>query len=110
MAEWSEWKSYPDPRKGEVLVAPLGPGVYQVRNRVTRQKVLFGIGGKCAKRMRSLLPAPLGSGTRNNAAKREYMLRNLADLDYRCLTCETREEAAEVERAIPDRREYLFPT
>lgn len=25
---WSEWLSFPDPRAGHPLVAPLGPGVY----------------------------------------------------------------------------------
>ncbi len=30
---WSNWKSFPDPRKGEYLYAPLGSGVYQLRNK-----------------------------------------------------------------------------
>ena len=30
---WSNWKSFPDPRKGDSLIAPLGSGVYQLRNR-----------------------------------------------------------------------------
>ena len=30
---WSDWKSFPDPRKGEYLYAPLGSGVYQLRNK-----------------------------------------------------------------------------
>lgn len=30
---WSNWKSFPDPRKGDYLIAPLGSGVYQLRNR-----------------------------------------------------------------------------
>ena len=29
---WSDWKSFPDPRKGEYLIAPFGSGVYQFRN------------------------------------------------------------------------------
>lgn len=29
---WSDWKSFPDPRKGEYLIAPFGSGVYQLRN------------------------------------------------------------------------------
>lgn len=30
---WQEWKSFPDPRKGQYLFAPFGYGVYQVFNK-----------------------------------------------------------------------------
>ena len=39
---WSDWKSFPDPRKGEYINAPLGSGVYQLRNKKTNRYVLFG--------------------------------------------------------------------
>lgn len=31
--KWSDWKSFPDPRKGGYLNAPFGSGVYQLRNK-----------------------------------------------------------------------------
>ena len=39
---WSDWKSFPDPRKGEYINTPLGSGVYQLRNKKTNGYVLFG--------------------------------------------------------------------
>lgn len=40
---WSDWKSFPDPRKGEYLNAPLGSGVYQLRNKRIDKYILFNI-------------------------------------------------------------------
>src|SRR4051794_16385067 len=87
MSKWSVWRSFPDPREGGYLNAPFGPGVYQIRNRLTAEMVLFGRGANCAARMTSLLPKPLGTGTRNNTAKRDYVLSHLKDLEYRCFPC-----------------------
>lgn len=73
--EWSEWRSFPDPRKSGMLIAPFGPGCYQLRNG--EQLVLFGQAGHVAYRMTSLLPDPLGCGTRGNEGKRKYVCEHL---------------------------------
>ena len=31
ISTWSEWKRYPRPDRGENIVAPIGPGLYEVR-------------------------------------------------------------------------------
>ena len=31
ISTWSEWKRYPRPDRGENIVAPIGPGIYEVR-------------------------------------------------------------------------------
>jgi hypothetical protein len=62
--------------------------------------------------MTSLLPKPLGTGTRNNERKRAYLLRHLDDIEYRTCACSTREEAAGIEREIKRTRgdQYEFGT
>ncbi len=30
--DWSEWRNFPDPRRGEHLNAPFGHGLYQLLN------------------------------------------------------------------------------
>jgi hypothetical protein len=62
--------------------------------------------------MCSLLPKPLGTGTRNNESKRNYLLKHLSDIEYRTCACETREEAAEIEREIKQtpNNGYIFNT
>jgi hypothetical protein len=110
MSDWSPWLPFPDPRKGDYLTAPFGPGVYQVRRRGQADMVLFGRGGHCASRMSSLLPKPMGTGTRNNSAKRRYILLHIRDLEYRCRACKSRGDATAVENAVRSECSYLFAT
>ena len=76
---WGEWKPFPDPRNGEYLFAPFGYGVYQLRNIETNEFVLFGSSNNLAFRMSSLLPKPLGQGTRKKEEKRIYILNNIVN-------------------------------
>jgi hypothetical protein len=103
-----DWMPFPDPRKCGFLHAPFGPGVYQIRNRKTGEYVMFGCGGKCAYRMTSLLPKPLGAGTRKNGNKAKYMLDHIGDLDYRCWAFATTKEANAKEDEVKQMGEYLF--
>lgn len=80
---WSEWRSFPDSGKGEYLYAPFGFGIYQLLNNRTKEYILFRSGNNLAYRMSSLLPEPLGCGTRKSTIKRDYVLGNLEDMIYR---------------------------
>lgn len=110
MPTWTPWRPFPDPRTGGILSAPIGPGVYELRNRATGQLLICGIGGHCAARMSSLLPAPLGCGGRNNSDKRAYLRRQLRSIEYRTRPCTTRAEAAGIERDLLQTRSYRFNT
>lgn len=110
MSSWSEWRDFPDPRLGGYLLAPFGPGAYELRRKSTGQLILFGSGKNLARRMTSLLPAPLGTGTRRNEAKRSYVLEYLADIEYRALACLSESEAKAVESQLSGDRRYLFHT
>jgi len=81
MNEWSEWRPFPNPRRGDYLQAPFGPGVYELRHKSTGDLILFGQSKNVAWRMSSLLPAGLGCGTRGNSEKRDYVRKHLADID-----------------------------
>lgn len=106
MPEWSEWKKFPGPPDG-ILVAPFGPGVYELRHG--DQLLLFGWGTHCAQRMTSLLPPPHGTGGRRNYAKRSYVLENLAEIEYRTLPCATTAEArSEEDKLRKNRDAYVF--
>lgn len=106
--EWSEWRLFPDPRAAGILIAPIGPGCYELRHRT--QLVLFGKGNNVAYRMSSLLPPPQGCGTRNNVDKRDYVLTHIAEIEYRTLACSSPQEADTVERKLKkDSADYLFP-
>jgi hypothetical protein len=110
MREWSEWRPFPDPSKGGMLIAPFGAGCYELRNG--ERSVLYGTGGHAAHRMTSLLPPPLGAGTRKNKKKQKYVLENLISIEYRTIAFSTTREAAEYEASDlrSKRAEYLYPT
>ena len=110
MSEWSEWRPFPDPRADGYLLAPFGPGVYELRHRESDGLVCVGSGKNCAYRMSSLLPAPRGEGTRNNAALRAYVLANLGALDYRTRPFPSGAEASVFEKDHRARGKYLFST
>jgi hypothetical protein len=105
---WSEWRAFPDPRENGVITAPFGPGVYELREIPSGDLVLVGSSKNCAARMASLLPAPLGSGTRANDEKRGYVLANVQLIEYRTRACRSREEAARFERELLDNGGYRF--
>ncbi len=108
MAGWSQWRPFPDPKGCGLLVAPFGPGVYELRNTRTGEKVLFGRGTRCAGRMSSLLPD--GGGTRNNDRKRAYVLAHLGEVEYRTIAFTAEPEMKAFERELKRQGGYLFGT
>lgn len=107
---WSDWKSFPDPRKGGYISAPLGSGVYQLRNKKTNRYVLFGTSKHLAHRMTSLLPNPHGAGTRKNEDKQNYVLNNIHDIEYRTISFINNDDAKQFEKYIKLKEKYLFKT
>ena len=107
--EWSEWRPFPDPRKGGILIAPFGPGCYELRHRDGRL-VLFGTSAQVAYRMTSLLPKPFGTGHRSNSRKRAYVLEYIDDIQYRTALSKTNQEARECERELKSNGGYIFST
>ncbi len=51
---------------------------------------------------------PLGSGTRNNRAKSEYVLENLPDIEYRTKACADKQAAVAEESRLLAAGEYIF--
>lgn len=92
-------------------MAPFGPGCYEFRRSDTGELVLFGMGGHVAQRLSSLLPKPLGCGTRNNESKRQYILEHLAVIEYRTIACSSAHDARTIETQMKKHKEkYIFKT
>lgn len=107
---WSEWLNFPNPRKGEILKAPFGYGVYQLKNLSKGELILFGKGNNCAHRMTSLLPKPFGCGRRNNDLKREYVLENLSSIMYRTISFLNSEDMNRTEKEIKKMKIHKYNT
>jgi len=111
MADWSAWRQFPDFKAEGYPEASVGPGVYELRNRSTGERILVGKSVTLAKRMKSLLPKSHGgTGTRNNWRKRKYVAEHLADVEYRTRDCATDDEAKRLERQMLDTHAYIFMT
>jgi hypothetical protein len=106
---WSGWRSFPDPMNGGILVAPFGPGCYELRQG--EELVAVGCSRNVAKRMSCLLPPDAGGSTekRRNEPKQAYVRDHLPSIEYRTLACSTKEEAEACERAKQASEHYLFP-
>jgi len=104
---WSDWKPFPDPKKKECLCAPIGCGVYQLRNAKTGEFVLFGHSKHVACRMSSLLPS--GGGERKNEKKKEYVAKHLKDIQYRTIALNSEKEARSFETFVKNQEDYVFP-
>jgi len=110
MNNWTLWKSMPSPADCRKIEGPEGPGIYQIRNKLSGQFIQFGIGIRCQYRMKSLFPKPFGTGTRNNEDKRKYLLQNWQLLEFRTMATNTREEAKTIEDGIKAQNNHLFNT
>jgi 6-pyruvoyl-tetrahydropterin synthase len=104
---WSDWRPFPDPKKGGILIAPFGSGCYDLRQG--NENVLCGSSKNVALEMTSLLPKPSEQGTRKNADKREYVLKHLDHIEYRTVPCKSLYEAKKLEVELRRKGGYRFP-
>lgn len=110
MIRWSNWKKMPAPEICREIEGPEDCGVYQIRNRKTGQFIQFGESQNCRTRMKSFFPKPFGTGTRNNEAKRNYVLENWQQLEYRTCATATKQEAVAIDRKLKSLNNHLFNT
>ncbi|RTL54134.1 MAG: hypothetical protein EKK40_04550 [Bradyrhizobiaceae bacterium] len=103
IATWGEWKSYPKGVPGDRLEAPIGPGIYEVRNASTGALYAFGAVDSLAEAL-----ARIGAPSRSLATffiKREA---HLPDLEYRTCATDTKAQAKiAAERMIGRREAFL---
>ncbi|MBM3566500.1 MAG: hypothetical protein FJX42_10370 [Alphaproteobacteria bacterium] len=109
--KWSKWRPFPNPERGGLLIAPFGPGCYQLRLRKKKRLILFGQSGHVAHRMTSLLPNPRGTGTRRNSTKRTCVHLHISEIEYQTIACKDRRAAKKVEENLrKDKSAYMFKT
>ena len=101
ISTWSEWNRYPRMGRGENIVAPISPGIFEVRFASTGALHSFDAVDNIAQALAML---PVGSkswfGRREPAA--------LPDLEYRtCATSSRAAAKAAAERMIGRRETYM---
>jgi hypothetical protein len=101
MTSWTAWKPFPNPQIGGHVEAPIGPGVYEVRNTMSGEAVAFGHSGNVAHALTSLVPSgPLAILARRRLKPDE--------LEYRTCAASTAGEAKTMAERLRGRREVFW--
>ncbi len=101
ISTWSEWKRYPRPGRGDILEAPISPGIYEVRHAGTGALHSFGAVDNVAVALAQLQVTPKSwFGLRGSS--------DAPDLEYRTCATSTKADAkAAAERMIGRRETYI---
>jgi hypothetical protein len=100
---WAAWKFFPDPRSGEYLDAPFGPGVFEVRDIETGEQVAFAPSRNVARSLATLMP-PSRSGLRALFPHRTRLMHPGHELEYRTRPARTIREAKAIVACLNGRR------
>jgi hypothetical protein len=101
ISTWSEWKRYPRAGRGENIVAPISPGIYEVRIAGTGALHSFEAVENVAVAL-----AQLQVGSRSWFARRDAS--KAPELEYRtCATSSRADAKAAAERMIGRRETYM---
>jgi len=101
IGRWTDWKRFPKAERGEQLEAPIGPGIYEVRDASTGALFAFGSADSVAQALAGLTAKPgsfkswLGFGDGISSL----------NLEYRTCATSTKAEAKIAAEGMIDRRE-----
>lgn len=89
---WSGWKRYPDAHEGDLIEAPIGPGVYEVRSASTGRVVAFGHARNVANAITDL-KVNGGISPLARLFGKQPLVSQVHDLEYRTYAAATNAEA-----------------
>jgi len=104
---WTTWKLFPLAERGEHIQAPIGPGVYEVRQVSTGDLIAFGHSANVAHALSRLAPAtPLPFWKRAFLDHATQAPRR--DLEYRTCATATKAQARMVAERLLGRRQVYW--
>ena len=105
VSSWGLWRPFPNHETGGSIEAPIGPGVYEVRNADTGELIAFGPANSVAQAL-SKLTQP-ASGFRSLFARKPRAHRS-GDLEYRTFSASSTGEAKSAADRLLGRREAFW--
>ena len=105
IGNWSSWKKFPNAERGEHVEAPIGPGIYEVRNISTGDLTAFAASAHVAHAL-SALRRKQPSWTKFFIANRNAWQGN--DLEYRTCPASSLSEAKMMVQALLGRRQVYW--
>ena len=107
IGNWSAWKKFPNAERCEHVEAPIGPGIYEVRNMSTGDMTAFDVSGNVAQALAALLrKSPSRPWARLFGAERGAWRDN--HLEYRTCVVSSMREAKMMARALIGRRQVYW--
>lgn len=104
IANWSDWKRYPKGVRGEILQAPIGPGIYEVRHVSSGALFAFAAVDNLAEALSQLSG---GSKSLTSWFGRRDPLA-LPDLEYRTFATQSHADAKIAAERVIGRREAFM--
>jgi hypothetical protein len=106
MQSWTSWKRFPDAHSGDLVEAPIGPGVYEVRHVDTGEVIAFGHSGSVANAIGELKI----NGKAGMWAKLFHRSASIpvGDLEYRTYPTGSRSEAKTAAKRLKGLRQQYW--
>jgi hypothetical protein len=105
IGNWSSWKNFPNAERGEHVEAPIGPGLYEVRNIATGDLAAFDASANVAHAL-SALRRKQPAWTKLFSADRSAWQGT--DLEYRTCPASSLSEARMMVQALLGRRQVYW--
>jgi len=104
---FTPWRPFPDPQRGGVIEAPIGPGVYEVRRIENGELVAFGYSAKVAEDLSRLRPSQAAPSWMRRLT-RQASGYPPSELEYRTSATATKSQAKALARGLLGRRQIQF--
>lgn len=106
IGNWTNWKKFPNAARGEHVEAPIGPGIYEVRNVSTGGLEAFDASSNVASALSALMRVPAASPWQKLFGTRGGWPGH--DLEYRTCAAASVREAKTMAQALLGRRQVYW--
>lgn len=105
IGNWTSWKRFPDAARGEHVEAPIGPGIYEVRDVNSGDLAAFDAAANVAYALSSVRPRPYRPWKKFFKATGP---RKEKELEYRTCAAATLGEAKVMAQCLAGRRQVYW--
>jgi len=104
---WTIWRCFPESQRGELIQAPVSPGVYEVRRISNGEVVAFGASSNVARELSAFRPRASRLPWARPFERGEDAAR-ASEFEYRTCSAASKHEAKDMARHLMGRREFYL--
>jgi len=106
IGNWTSWKKFPNAQRGELVEAPIGPGIYEVRDVASGDLAAFDASPNVAYALSSLRPRPSRPWQKLFGGANGSW--NGSEIEYRTCAAATMGEAKIMAQCLRGRRQVYW--